>query len=255
MVTLSILITERTKTRHCASILLNAFLFWRVFPHAYSIDIGVHKTVFSLAFPLLGVLDVLWRRPWREQWNVIKRKRICVLFRFFGLRGPSHHQKKTCWITAMQLHSPPLDCTDVKEQSRTERTTGEQRLAFGRRNLTSNGIKNSRTTAMWNYTDLPRKVDVLKQFMLCSKAMFKICKNCCFLSTNIFKRSAFCWFRYRISSTAVSNVNIIHTKTIRLSINGGPLRNWPHFYVLRPQGAIHNTIKLNKYNPNDSQGQ
>lgn len=28
-----------------------------------------------------------------------------------------------------------------------------------------------------------------------------------------------------------------------------------HVYVLCPQGAINNTIKLNKYNPNDSQGQ
>lgn len=57
----------------------------------------------------------------------------------------------------MQLHSPPPDHTDVKEQSRTERTMGEKRLAFGNRNLTSKEIKNSHTTAMWNYTDLLRK--------------------------------------------------------------------------------------------------
>lgn len=81
----------------------------------------------------------------------------CFIWFFFRLGGPSHCQKKMCWVTAMQLHSPPPDHTDVKEQSRTERTMGEKRLAFGHRNLTSKEIKNSHTTAMWNYTDLLRK--------------------------------------------------------------------------------------------------
>lgn len=137
----SILITERTKMHHCASTSLNALLFWRVFPHAYSIDASVHKTVFSLAFPL-GDLSVLWRRPWEDQWNVMKRKRIRVLFRLFGSGEPVHCQKQPCWVTATQLHSPPLDRADVMEQSRTERTMGEQRLAFARRNLTNDETKN-----------------------------------------------------------------------------------------------------------------
>lgn len=75
-------------------------------------------------------------------------------------------------------------------------------------------------------------------------------------SENIFDRSTFCSFGERVSPVTVSNVNTIHTKPTRLSVSCGPLWNWPYFYVLCPQGATNNnTIKLNKYNPNDSQGQ
>lgn len=92
------------------------------------------------------------------------------------------------------------------------------------------------------------KIDDLKQFMLCSKGIFKMWQNC--HSENIFDRSTFCWFGERVSPVTVSNVNTIHTKPARLSISCGPLWNWPYFYVLCPQGAINsNTIKLNKYIP------
>lgn len=70
----------------------------------------------------------------------------------------------------MQLHSPLPDCTDIKEQSRTERTTGEQQLAFGRRNLTSNKIKKLTHNSNVELHRPSEKVDALKQFMLCSKA-------------------------------------------------------------------------------------
>lgn len=92
------------------------------------------------------------------------------------------------------------------------------------------------------------KTDDLKQFMLRSKGIFKMWRNC--HSENIFDRSTFCWFGERVSPVTVSNVNTIHTKPTRLSISCGPLWNWPYFYVLCPQGAINNnTIKLNKYIP------
>lgn len=98
------------------------------------------------------------------------------------------------------------------------------------------------------------KIDDLKQFVLCSKGIFKMWQNC--HCENIFDRSTFCWFGERVSPVTVSCVNTIHKKPTRWSISCGPLWNWPYFYVLCPQGAINNnTIKLNKYNPNDSQGQ
>lgn len=43
---------------------------------------------------------------------------------------------------------------------------------------------------MWNYTDLLRKIDDLKQFMLCSEGIFKMWQNC--HSENIFDRPTFC---------------------------------------------------------------
>lgn len=52
IVMFSILITEREKCINCASVSLNAFLSRWVFPHAHSIDIHVHKTVFFPSSPI-----------------------------------------------------------------------------------------------------------------------------------------------------------------------------------------------------------
>lgn len=141
-----------------------------------------------------------------------------------------------------------------KSRAEQSQQQGEQQLFFVCKTLTTDDIKKITRNSNVELHRPSEKVDVLKQFMLCSKVIFKICKNC--HSENIFNRSTFCRFGYKVSPATVSNVNILHTKTIRLSMSCGPLWNWPYFYVLCPQGAINNnTIKLNKYNPNDSQGQ
>lgn len=159
----SILITEKTKCINCASVSLNAFLFWRVFPHAYSIDIRVHKTSLFPRAPVKNfrrLVETTLEGPVKMGW----RETGFVFYSGFFLGCENWHIARRNRVES-QLHNshlPPRDCTDVKEQSRTEQTMGwGDDSNFSLYTKPSQMIlkkKNkSHATAMWNYTDLLRK--------------------------------------------------------------------------------------------------
>lgn len=221
------------------------------FFHMHTVLISMStKQSFSPALPS-RILDVLWRWPWKDQRNGMKRNRIPVLFRFFGWWELLPWQKELCWVTAAPLCSSPLHLQMGK--GRVEGTMGEQQICLAHKPLTNGDAKNH-TQQQCGITQTIWENRWFKAIHAPFQRDIQMWQNC--HSENIFDRSTFCWFGERVSPVTVSNVNTIHTKPTRLSVSCGPLWNWPYFYVLCPQGATNNnTIKLNKYNPNDSQGQ
>lgn len=72
------------------------------FFHMHTVLISVStKQSFSPAL-LSRILDVLWRWPWKDQRNGMKRNRIPVWFRLFGWWELLPWQE-LCWVTATLL--------------------------------------------------------------------------------------------------------------------------------------------------------
>lgn len=110
------------------------------FFHMHTVLISMStKQAFPPALPS-RILDVLWRWPWKDQRNGMKRNRIPVLFRFFGWWELLPWQKELCWVTAAPLCSPPLHLQMGK--GRAEGAMGEQQLCLAHKPLINGDAKN-----------------------------------------------------------------------------------------------------------------
>lgn len=160
----STLITEKTKMHQlclCTSQRISLLKFFHT--HTVLILSSTNQS-FSLLLPS-RISDVLWRWPWKGQWNGMKRIRIYILVRFFWLWELWHCQRKPCWVTAMQLHLPPLDCTNVKEQNRANKWGNSKFLCMQPPHKWYQKITHNSNVELHRPSE---ELGILKQFTVCS---------------------------------------------------------------------------------------